>query len=195
MNKPTPVTNKEAQEALTLVEQTAQRMRQALGESAMAEYFLIWGVVWTIGFLSEALLPNRSGQVWMIGDGLGLLATIWVSWRRALRVRSPQYAALGRQIGLFWLGLFFFGAAILWVAAPPTEAQMGLLISLIAMLGYWVMGFWVHSKVLSGTGVAIAILLLLGYYGLPQWFPWWMAIGGGGGLIGVGWYLRRGRRK
>ncbi len=196
MNNSIPsITDEEARAALALVEQTAQRLRWALGESALADYLLIWGGVWLVGFLSSAWFPRWESLVWTVADGLGLLASLVTSWRYAHRVRSLQYAAFGRQIGAFWLGLLGYGALIVWVAHPTSSEQMGLLISLIAMFGYWVMGIWTRSRFLTGASLGVTATMLIGHFLLPQWFDLWMAVLGGGGLLAAGYYLRRGQRR
>lgn len=190
-----PQTPDEARAALALIEQTAQRLRQALSTSALGDYLIIWGLVWSVGFLNEALFPALADPVWLVADGMGLVATLGATWRQIPRVRSRQQAAFGRQIGALWLGLLLYGGLIVLVAQPHTAPQLTLLIALVAMLGYFVTGVWTRSRALLGLSLTLTAAMLLGYAWLRPWFALWMAFWGGGGLLAGGLYLRYGLRR
>jgi hypothetical protein len=56
-------------------------------------------------------------------------------------------------------------------------------------LFYFLSGLWIGSR-LAVTGLALAVLTLVGYYLFPAYFLLWMAVVGGGALILAGAWLR-----
>ena len=62
-------------------------------------------------------------------------------------------------------------------------------VSLIVALFYFLGGLWIGSR-LAVTGLALAVLTLVGYYLFPAYFLLWMAVVGGGALILAGVWLR-----
>jgi hypothetical protein len=57
-------------------------------------------------------------------------------------------------------------------------------------MGYSLLGIWINSP-LAIIGVAISVLAVLGWLLIPAYLGFWLALVGGGGLIGAGLYVLR----
>lgn len=184
-----PISANEAQEALKLIEATTRQMRRALAHGGTPYFFLIWGTVWLLAFGSTQFLGPESpvaGLIWVVLDILGGIASFVVGWRLSLRLRGHTY---GPTIGLFWLAWIVYAALIVYFARPQSGDQLSLLVSLFAMFGYVVMGIMFRSTLIGGLGAVLTLLIIAGYLLIPAYFNLWMAVLGGGSLIGVGLYI------
>ncbi len=185
-----PILPEEAQEALKIVEQTVRQMRHAVVRGGMSHFLLLWGIVWVLGFGSTHFLGIGSPQsrtVWLVLTVLGIIVSMLIGWRLSDRVRSVWF---GPAVGFFWLTWLIYTSLIVFFAKPQTGIQTSLLISLFAMFGYVTSGIFYRSVFLSGFGVLITVLIIIGYLFLPAWFNLWMAALGGGSLIAAGLYMR-----
>lgn len=181
------LTQQDALESLSAVEQAMAQARRALAHAGAPYYLLLWGGIWLVGFLIEQFAsPRVVGWSWLVLDVVGGVLSFWIGYRQSLRVRSR---VLGPRIGLFWLALIVYGVAWVWVAAPTDGRQLSLMIALMAMFGYVVMGLWLRVNGTIVLGVAISVLAVLAYLWVPQWFYLVMALIGGGVLIFSGWWM------
>ncbi len=183
------VTPDEAKESLAAIEAMMQKVRHSLARSDTPYHLLIWGTVWLLGFLGSHFLSGRtSGFAWLALDVLGAIGSAVAGTVAGRRVRQVDSPATSRRIGMFWLALFLYCGLAVWIAAPLTGRQLAMLIVLFAMLGWMAMGF-----LLSIAAVRLALLVtaiaLAGYFLLPEYFFLWMALLGGGTMIGGGLYV------
>jgi hypothetical protein len=122
-------------------------------------------------------------------DVLGGVLSAVVGARMNRRVRSPSAASSGKRIAWFWLLLFFYCVAAIYVAWPVDGMKIAMFITLFVMIGWMAMGLLL-SFVSIKWGLAITALALIGYFLLPDFFYLLMAILGGGGMIALGIYIR-----
>lgn len=179
---------KQALEDLQTIRQVMERTRNAIATSGAGYIMIVWGVIWLIGFTGSQFLHDElQGKIWLIAVPLGIVASIVLGHRSGKQVRGrPEW-----KIGAFWLALFFY--ASLWGQLFPTpdNAMVGsLFIVTVVMFGYVIMGLWLSTP-FAWIGIGITALALIGYYLLPAYFPLWMALCGGGTLIGSGIYILR----
>lgn len=181
------ITTDEAQASLKLIDQITKQTRRRLTIGGGAYYLILWGAIWFLGNLASQFLSGaQAGKVWIILDMLGILVSFWIGYRRGSRIRSP----LGNRIGLMWLAILVYGALILWISSPQSGNQANLLISVVVMLGYVLSGLWL-GRLISGVGILITLVALLGYLAFPAYFSLWMAVFGGGVLLGSGLMILR----
>jgi hypothetical protein len=180
----------EAEEALAAIQTMMTKTRRIISSSGAYLFLILWGVIWLLGFMGSQFLPTDiSGYAWIILYMLGgiISAVLGIRIRRGVRTSSPS--ASGKRIAFFWLLLFFFCAAAIAVSWTADMKQMSMYIILFVMVGWMAM-----SLLLSFTsvwpGVIITVLALISYFFLPGIFFLWMAILGGGGMIGLGFYIR-----
>jgi hypothetical protein len=180
----------EAEEALAAIQTMIERTRRAISHSGAYAFLIVWGAVWLLGFLSSYFLSNDiAGRIWMGLDILGGVLSAVIGVRMNRRIRSPSAAMTGRRIAWFWLLLFLYCVAAIGVAWPVSGKQIAMFIILFVTIGWMAMGLLL-SLTSFWWGLAITTLALLGYFLLPDVFYLWMAILGGGGMIGLGLFIR-----
>lgn len=180
----------EAEEALEAIQVVMQKTRHYLANSGAYAFLIVWGIVWLLGFSgSQFLSPQMAGTNWMALDILGGVISVVIGVRMKKNVRSSNPISSGTRIGSFWLLLFLFCGAAIWVSQPVDGRQMSMLIILFVMLGWIAMGLFLSVASIKWALVLTA-LALLGYFFLPSFFYMWMAVLGGGGMIALGFYIR-----
>jgi hypothetical protein len=176
---------REAYETLEMIKRAREQTQRAVARSGTAYYFLIWGAVWLFGFLGSQLLPgNLSGWLWMVLDIFGGVSSVWVALRMSHAIRSPH----GKRVAALWLLLILYSVILIWIALPVSPEESLLLASVLASLGYVVMGLWFETRLLY-IGLTITALAILGWQIMPEYLGYWLALIGGGGLISVGTYI------
>lgn len=180
----------EAEEALAAIQNMVKKTRRAISSSGAYIFLIVWGGVWLLGFLCSQFLPNEIiGYIWMGLDILGGAVSAIIGVRMGRRVRSSSPTVSAKRIGWFWILIFLYCIATLWVARPIDGKQMAMFIILFVMVGWTAMGLLL-SFYSIWPGYVITILALIGYFLLPDIFYLWMAILGGGGMIALGLYIR-----
>jgi len=187
------VTEQEARESLSLVQDTAARTHKVIAAGYASSLLILWGVVWIAGFTALHLAPHQGGILFSLFDGVGLLGSLviaWRAWPSHSSLRGAGVSRLARSIFLFWLILFVYAGLWLLMLRPMVGMQVGALLVTVAMLGYIVTGLWTDSAFLIWLGLLVTALTLFGFYVIPDWFNLWMAPTGGGALLATGLYLR-----
>jgi len=178
---------KEAATSLDDVAAIERRTREALYYASTSEVLLLWGVLTVVGNLLSWLEPQWSGLIWLPIDIGGTIATFAIVRRRVPRAGK-------RRAGMQWLasyGAFVgFGIIVVILLWPLTARQQAAFWPTLVMFAYVLIGIWVGRFFLF-TGIAATIAILLGYYFAGDWFPLWLALVFGGGLIAGGLWLRR----
>lgn len=177
----------QASESLAIIEQAGNATRRAMARAGAGYQFIIWGLVWLFGYLGMQLLEKEaSGYLWLALDSFGVVASAYAIIRLSRRVRSPG----AWKFGVFWLLLLAFGGLMMWVVWPLESEAYVLFVTLLISMGYALFGLWSSTPLLI-AGIAIAILAILGWQFLPAYLGYWLAVTGGGGLIGAGLYILR----
>ncbi len=184
------VTRDDAQESLAAVDAMMQKMRRAVVGSGTPYILILWGIIWFLGFLGSHFFSGRTaGLAWLALDVLGSIGSAVIGITMGRRVRKTNASTTGWRIGLFWLSLFAYCTLAAWITAPLQGRQLAMLILIFVMVGWMAMGFLLS---ISAVGIALVITVVacIGYFLLPQYFHLWMAILGGGTMIGCGLYIR-----
>ena len=181
----------EAQQALDAIESMMNKARRAVSNSGAYAFLFIWGVVWLFGFSANHFLSGENvGYVWMVLDTLGGILSAVMGVRMGKKIRSASGAQTGRRIGWFWLLLAVYCGLLLLVTSPSDLKQGSLIIVIFVMIGWIAMGLLLSTASVWGA-LAITALALVGYYLLPGIFFLWMAVLGGGGMIALGFFIRK----
>ena len=149
-------------------------------------FFLLWGVAWVIGYLSELVFP--SGVAW-IPVLLAAVLSQFVVMARFARAGTPQLpAALLRPLRdlniVAGIGFLVF-AALLIRSSAEAGAYFPIAIGTIYALNGAFFGR--GAFVIGGWLVAVGLVALV----LPlENAILWLAIAGGGALVGTGLLLR-----
>jgi hypothetical protein len=176
------VSRQDAAAALRDIEDTQARSETLREYQHAAPYFIIWGILWAVGYGLSDVFPRHANAVWAVLVPIGLVAGFFVS-----RGRKPANAL---RYGASALAVFAFMAATFLVMAPVGGRQIGAFIPLFVALIYVLRGIWGGLRYVV-AGVAIAALTLGGFVFLSSHFSLWMAAVGGGALILAGLWMRR----
>lgn len=180
----------EAQEALSAIQTMVRKTRQAISGKGGYLFFIIWGIIWLLGFSGSQFLPATiSHDVWMVLDTLGGILSAVVVLRLGRGIRNTASLPYNKRIGLFWLLLLIYGAMVVALSWPLDGKQIAMFIILFVMIGWTAMGLLL-SFALVWPALAITALALTTYFWLPQWFYLFMALLGGGGMVALGLYIR-----
>jgi hypothetical protein len=185
------VSSQEAQEALRLVENTQIQWRKAIGASYAGSLLLLWGGIWIIAYATMYFSPQIGGYVFTALDVLGIVGTVLIARRWPLK--GPEAKAMALRMTALWLLLCLY--ALLWIILlrPATSNQIGAFLCTTGMFGYVVIGLWFRSPFMIVLGLAVTVLTVAGFYLVPHHFYLWIALTGGGTLMGTGLYIRRRR--
>jgi len=184
------ITPTEAEQALEAIQAMVRKTQKAISTSGAYNFLILWGFVWLVGFLSSHFVTgNLVGYIWMGLDILGGLGSVVLGIRLSRKVRSHSGLASGKRIGWFWLLLFAYCVALILVASPVDGKQVAMIIVLFVMIGWVAMGLLLSVASIRWS-LGITALALIGYFLLPDFFFLWMAVLGGGGMIGLGFYIR-----
>jgi hypothetical protein len=193
------VSREEAERALDTARDAAERTKKMLAYAGADALLVLWGVIWVFGYLGSQFLPLVAGWLWLALNGTGIALSV-VIWKRSAPVRSPESGRIGGRIGATWGLLYLY--VYLWIGLlwpflrvrGHEQSQMfyrhlGAIAGSIPMFAYVVMGLWLASFMLW-TGLAVTALTILGLILVPAYFSLWMAVLGGGTLIGTGLVIR-----
>jgi hypothetical protein len=203
----------EAQESLVQAQDAAERTRKLLACRGADALFVIWGVVWFLGYMGMEFGPRlilalaRGGEVrgatfawtmnglWLTLIALGIAVSL-VVWKR----RSPTKTRGGARVGWFWLLLYVYvdiWIFLLWPFIKVEGAEesvrfwrhVSAIGATVPMFAYVMMGLWLDHFMIW-IGLAVTGLAVLGLFLVPNWFWIWMAVMGGGTLVGTGLLVR-----
>jgi len=201
------ISKEQARESLSQIEEAAERTKKMMACSGGDAIFILWGFIWVLGYLgTHFLLQNASwprlmgaGWLWSVLVVAGVIITL-VMVRRHMPVRSSVRSRLGKRISRFWWLLFAYFYVWMVMLHPfievngPGEAaalyiHLSAVAATVAMFAYVVVGLWLdHFMIWIGLGVTA--LTVLGLFLLQPYFCVWMAVAGGGTLIGTGLTIR-----
>ncbi|MBN1440402.1 MAG: hypothetical protein JW929_13420 [Anaerolineales bacterium] len=181
-----------AESALASIREAENQMNRAQSASGGAYQMIIWGTVMMIGYtltqFADRLPVALVAGPWIVMSTLGNILSVMVNVRRARKFLNPYGARLGFLYAVFLL----FGVVGAFFVHPSDPREINLLVYLMTMLWMAAMGLWVDLRLLW-VSLAFTALMLFGYLVLPDYFFLWLALVGGGALIGSGLLLLRGR--
>lgn len=160
-----------------------------------AYYLLLWGTVWTLGFLTTQFFLQWTAWIWivMVVIGMGGSAILGVTQAGRVRLAPESHAAfITSRFGLF--NGVLYGFALLWlIIFTLTPLQIGMLWISVTMLSSIIAGVWFQEPLSIGLGVGIMFMSILGYYLLPHFFWLWAATFAGLPLVGISIFILRRR--
>ena len=187
------ITPEEAQAALHDIQQARATACSIL--RFFAYDMLLWGGVWTVGFLASQFQPQLIIWIWVVMVTIGVVGSAIIGSVQGRRVRATpgsHSAFVGSRLGIFYGTLY--GFAILWLTIfPLTSLQIGMLWITVVMFSFIISGVWLRQSTSIGLGVGITLMSVLGYYLVPHYFWLWSAVFAGLPLFGTGMYLLRKR--
>jgi hypothetical protein len=152
------------------------------GYQRTAPHFLIWGIIWAVGYGLSDGLPRHANAIWAVLVPIGIAAGL-VAMRGGKSKAAWRYGAVALAVLAFFAAAFF-------VMAPVNGRQISAFIPLLVALLYVLCGIFRGSRYVV-AGIVVAAATLIGFVFLTQHFQLWMAVVGGGALILAGAWLRR----
>ena len=148
-------------------------------------FFIVWGIIWGIGFIVTQIIGNDARFVWLGLNLLGIGLSIYIG-RRFFSARSEHMMpGLGRRIVLVFIGTTIFGVMVAMLFGISSAEDITLLIILLSGLCYFIAGIMGSSKNLL-LGLILWGAALIGRLAFPAYLPLIVAIVGGGSFLGVG---------
>ena len=186
------ITPDEARIALNDIQQGTAEARNVY--NIWAYQLLVWGSVWTIGFLATQIQPQFVNWIWSMMIGIGVVGSALLGFAQSRRTRAvpgTQAAFISTRLGIFYGVLYAF--AILWlIVFPFTSLQVGLFWIMVVSFGSIIAGVWVGERVTIGLGVGLTVMAVVGYFLVPHYFWAWSAVFAGLPLVILGiYYLLR----
>jgi len=182
------ISRDDAAQALSDIASTQSRSHALAGYHMASPILIIWGVVWLAAYTAMGLLPvTQWWWVWLPGDIIGILATLWLTSRAAKKTGTKGHN--GRTLGFMVLILVVCAGVFAMVRTQDLNVYMafpGLLTGAV----YAAIGLTRMSRYMW-LGAAVIAASLLGFFAFPTILPYWMAVAGGGGLIVGGLLFRR----
>jgi len=185
----------QAADSLKEIEKTARFSASAHGYARSGPYFILWGVIWMIGYAGSDLIPQLTGHyrlanyLWAALTVIGI-AGCFVIGRSQDRGGDPVSGrAAGMRFFASFAVIYFFVAATFMVMRPTNQAAAAAYAPLVAAMFYGLMGVWKGFRFMV-AGIVVAALTLGGFFFLREHFLLWMAAVGGGSLVVVGLWLR-----
>lgn len=179
---------KEAAAALSDVAHVERRTHQAFTYEHSSRQFLLWGVLVGAGYLFTFFVPARSYTGWLVVLAVGVAGSFSLRvWGGLPHSRDSQ---LGRRLAYAQLALIAYGFVLLWLLWPVTHRQLGAFWPTLVMFCHVLAGFWLGAFFIV-VGIAGTALIVIGYVWSGPWYPLWLAVAVGGGLIVSGLWLRR----
>lgn len=182
----------QAADSLKEIEATSQRSSRAYSYAHSSPYFVMWGVIWMVGYSVSDLWPRGAGMVWLLLTVVGVVGSFVIGRSQSSANHAPpgnmRYSGL-RFLATFAV-IFFFVGATETLFRPSTPAQQAAFVPLLVSLAYMMVGIWRGTRYLI-TGIAVAVLTLTGFFWLHEHFMLWMAVVGGGSLVLAGLWLRQ----
>ena len=175
---------KEAFDQLGYLRELISQTRLRVADSYL--HFLVWGVLWMLGFLGSIWL---SYYIWVVIGPIGAVISGVIGFRNKQKAPPP---ALLKKIGwlivvlLIYMSLLFSQLLMLGENTQLLNSfwpfHFGLLYILAGI-------FWGHQMILIG-GWLMAVAVV-GYWVPNPLQEIWLALGAGGGLILTGILLRK----
>lgn len=183
----------QAADSLKEIARTEARSSRARRYANASPSFILWGVIWMIGYAASDLLGQTKGwdKINWLWSGLTVIGVVGsFAIGRAQHRGEGRNPALGLRWGATFFALWLFAIATLLVLRPAYPAAVGAFIPLIVAAVYAVFGIWQGMRFVY-AGVAVAAATLGGFFFLREHFLLWMAVVGGGSLVLVGLWLRK----
>jgi len=186
------VSQKNARESLSAVQDVRVRTHRAIASAHANPLLILSGVLWIIAFTAAHFYLAYAFYIFLamiVVGGIGT-AVICRIFHSKAPIKDVSSQKVGWRIALFWVLFFVYVTIWLFLLAPFTGLQCNAVISTAVMFAYVVIGLWFGSYFMVVLGLAVTVATLVGFYLLTDFYHLWMALMGGGALLGTGLYIR-----
>ena len=178
----------DARASLSDIAAVERRTYQTLTYDHSSFQFILWGALVFCGYLWTFLEPRHGIIGWTAVAVAGVSGSF--ALRRLRRNLSSRDSKLGARLGYGQLALIGFGLVLVSLLSPLGDRQIEAFWPTLVMFCHVLAGIWL-GRFFIFTGLAVTALIVVGYVWIDPWYPLWLAISVGGGLIASGLWLRR----
>ena len=186
------VSPEEARTSLSTIQDVSVQTRKAVASAYANPLLILWGALWIVAFTAAHFYAGYEFHIFIAMGVIGGVGTAIVCrlFHSRAPVREDPSERIGWRIAAFWILLYIYVVIWLFLLAPFDGMQCNAFISTAAMFAYVVMGLWFNSRFMVVLGIAVTGATLVGFYFLSSYYCLWMAMMGGGALLGTGLYIR-----
>jgi hypothetical protein len=181
------IDSQQASEALAEINEMTRRVRQSRIYNFASLMLIMWGALVFAGYLGSFWLPRYAAYFWIAVNAAGIAGSFAVS---AVGYPKTGVRTFDFRMLIAFLLFFAFGFLCTSVLGQFTPRQMGTFWPIYFMLLYIIAGLWMGQAFVV-IGLSISALALVGYFLVGDWFDLWMAFIDGGGLMLGGLWMRR----
>jgi hypothetical protein len=181
------IDSREASEALAEINEMTRRVRQSRIYNLASLMLIMWGALVFAGYLGSFLLPRQAGYFWAALNVAGVAGSFAIS---TIGYPKTGIQTFDVRMLIAFLLFFAFGFLCTIVLGHFTPRQMSTFWPIYFMLLYIIAGLW-FGQAFVVIGLCISALALVGYFLVGDWFDLWMAFVDGGGLMLGGLWMRR----
>jgi hypothetical protein len=189
------LTPSQAADSLKEIQKTGQRSAHVYGYERSSPYFIVWGVIWMIGYSGSYLLPHLTGNhrsistLWAVLTVIGMAVCYAVGRSQRSASSAVRVPGFGWRMMATFVVIYLFVAGTFLIMRPVAPLASAAFAPLLVSLFYGLMGVWRGLR-FAIAGAVVAALTLAGFFFLREYFLLWMAVVGGGSLVLAGLWLR-----
>jgi hypothetical protein len=181
------IDSQQASAALAEIDEITRRVRQSRIYNLASLMLIMWGALVFTGYLASFLLPRYAAYYWLALNLAGVAGSFAIS---AFGYPRSGVRAFDVRMLVAFVLFFAFGFLCTTVLGHFTPRQLGAFWPIYFMLIYIIAGLWM-GRAFVVIGLGISALALVGYFLIGDWFDLWMAFVDGGGLMLGGLWMRR----
>ena len=183
----------QAAQALADIDQSQRYSSSLYSYGRAAPYLIIAGAMWLIADLLTQFSPVDKSLIWPVVSLVGTGASIVFAFTQTRPGSSSQP---GAKRGLFWkfmvvwLAVFAFMVATFTIYGLDDGRQQHSFIGVFFGCTYVAVGVFMGWRMVA-IGVALAVLSMVGFFEVHDYYLAYMGLVGGGSLILSGLWLRQ----
>jgi len=188
------ISKEDAEQSLTLIEQTTRQTTKSLIASYESITLIIWGFVWLVAFLGTHFFLKWVWLIWMSLCFVGFLTSFlfyYFRYRAGTPTKNPEAGKIGRKYFWYWVILFIYLSIWLKILSPISGLKTNAFICSVIMFSWVTSGIWSGSTYLVLLGSIVTAVILTGFYLIPiSYYSLWMALAGSLPIIATGLYIK-----
>jgi hypothetical protein len=187
------ISQEDARESLSKVRDVTVQTQRAVTSAYANPVLILWGTLWVIAFTATHFYIEYAYHIFIAMSVVGSVGTAIIFFglfHSRAPFRDDPSERIGWRIAALWILLYVYVTIWLFLLAPFSGMQCNAFIGTAGMFACVVMGLWFGSTFMIVLGLAMTGVTLVGFYLLTSYYCLWMAMMGGGTLLGTGLYIR-----
>jgi hypothetical protein len=151
-------------------------------------FFILWGIIWAMGFAATQFYPDQSGVIWITLNAAGIIGSTVLGAFLFGKRSSHAVTGLGPRIAASGVGSAYFGFLLGFLLKLQTGREITILIVVLAALVYFYNGLFAGIW-LSALGVLLAAAVFAADLFFPSAFYLAIGISCGSLVLGSGLFV------